>query len=110
MPTLNTALVQLGAADASKTLVAAPSGGVTELEKAAIVVHRIVYASETAHANTITVAAGTVEYAKITNLAANGIFDTGFHKDGIKGQVETALIASQTAGPAGKFWVTYSVE
>ena len=107
---IKTALVQYAATDTSKDLVAAPAGGVTALDKAAIRVHRIVYLSETAHANGITVAIGALELGIIVNLAANGSWDTGFHEGGLLGPVETALVASSTAGPKGKFIVDYSID
>jgi hypothetical protein len=107
---LETALVQYAAADTSKTLVAAPSGGVNLLDTAKLRIHRITYLSETASANEVTVACGATEFCIIDNLAANGVFDTGHQEGGVLCPDETALIASSTAGAKGKFIVTYSID
>lgn len=104
-------LVQLLAADTTRTLIAAPGTGGTEAYLPAIRVHRIIYLSETANASAVTVACGATELCLITNLAANSIFDTGLIEPGIICPSETALIATPAAaGPAGKFFVIYSID
>lgn len=111
MRILNSALAVLAASDVAKTLVAAPSGGVATNEKAALRIHRIVYKSKTANANAIVIACGATEFGTITNLAANGDWDTGLLEGGILCPAETALIATPAAaGPAGYFYVDYSID
>ena len=107
---LETALVQWAAADTSKTLITAPSGGVDLRDTAKLRIHRITYLSETAHTNEVTVACGATEFCIIDNLAANGVYDTGHQEAGVLCPDETALIASATAGAKGKFIITYSVD
>ena len=106
-----TVLGDYTAALTSLTLVTAPSGGVNDSDKSAIRVHRIVFISQTSSGNLLTVAVGSQVFLRIASLTANLVIDTGFHEKGILAStVETALIASSTAGPAGMFYVTYSIE
>jgi hypothetical protein len=107
-----TVKVDLAAADASKTLIAAPSGGVTDPEKAGIRIHRIVYISKTSAAQALSVDIGTVNILDLAaSVTAHTVIDTGFMDGGIRGQVETALVATPAAaGPAGSFYVTYSID
>jgi hypothetical protein len=102
----NTVRVALGASDSTKTLVAAPESGM------AIKVWRIRYNPTTQAAQAITVATGSTTFMIIaSNIAIGVAYDTGWLNGGILGAAETALIATPaSAGPAGDFFVSYTVE
>jgi hypothetical protein len=102
----NTVRVALAAADATKTLIAAPGTGM------AIKVWRIRYNPTTQAAQAITVATGATTFMLIASNIGIGIpFDSTWLNGGILGVAATALIATPAAaGPAGDFFVTYTIE
>ncbi len=107
-----TVKVDLLAADTTRTLIAAPSGGADLRDQSSITVYRIVYISKTSGAQAITVDIGTVNILDLADsITAHVIIDTGWLDGGLKGDVETALIAvPAAAAPAGSFFVTYSID
>jgi hypothetical protein len=102
----NTVRVALAAGDASKTLVAAPGTGM------AIKIWRLRYNPTTQSNNAITVATGATTFMVIAANIGIGIpFDTDWLNGGILGVAATALVATPgAAGPAGDFYITYTIE
>lgn len=94
------------AADTSRTIITAPPAGNR------IRVYRICYVSETSSANVVTVAAGATTLLTLAaSVTAHVVIDTGWLDGGLVMPAATALIATPAAaGPAGEFFVTYSLE
>ena len=101
-----TVKVDLLAADTTRTLVPAPRAGV------GIKLQRIVYISKTSAAQALNVAAGATNAMNLAaSITAHLVLDTGELKGGMKMPAATALVATPAAaGPAGSFYVTYSLE
>ena len=94
------------AADTTRTMVAAPSAGVQ------IRVFKIWYSSVTSAAQAVTVAAGATTLLRLGASVASGQTpSTGWLENGVLMPAATALIATPAAaGPAGDFFVTYTLE
>lgn len=103
---LRTALVAIAAADSTKAIIAAPATG------SRIRVFRARYISKTSAAQAMTLADGATNILDLAaSVTAHAVIDTGFLPSGIPLAAATALTATPAAaGPAGTFYVQYTVE